>query len=164
MLSFHFDNVEYGPSKVIAISYSVEDGGGVVLDVATLGEPLVFMFGSGAVLPGLSQGLIGKKAGDRFEIAISPEQGFGSKGQAGSVSVRRTLFEGEVRLHMPFELEFEGETRTLFVTEVGDERVVLSADPPLAGLTLFVRGRVVAVRGASSEEEVHRRAMLEDWP
>lgn len=158
------ERLPFGPHRVIAISYCLEDSDGAVLDVATLGEPLVFMFGSGRVLSGLEAGLVGKAAGDRFRVEVPPSVGFGAPGAQPVLTVPRAAVGRDVGLHMPFELEVEGERRIVTVTEMSADSVQLSADPPLAGVTLVVTGRVVAVRGSSSDEEVHGRALVEGWP
>lgn len=155
---------EFGPHHVIALSYAMEDAAGQVLDVATLGAPLVFMYGSGLVIAGLERGLVGKRAGERFRLVIPPEEGFGPADTSRDLTLPRDRFGARVDLGAPFELKVGGELRVFTVVEVRGDEVLLSPAPPLAGVTLKVTGRVVAVRRAASEEEVHGRAMLEDWP
>lgn len=44
------------------------------------GSPTIFQIGVGQVIPGWDQALVGKKHGDRVEIAIPPAMGYGKQG------------------------------------------------------------------------------------
>lgn len=45
------------------------------------GKAVAFPVGTGQVIPGWEQGLVGRKAGDRVELAIPPALGYGAQGQ-----------------------------------------------------------------------------------
>ncbi|MBH5334050.1 FKBP-type peptidyl-prolyl cis-trans isomerase [Streptomyces pactum] len=45
------------------------------------GKPAIFQIGTGQVIPGWDQGLVGRKAGSRVQLAIPPELGYGKQGQ-----------------------------------------------------------------------------------
>src|SRR3546814_8467209 len=54
-----------------------QDGGEVT---TTHGhDPLVYLHGTGGIVRGLEEARAGKKAGDRFEVEVAPEQGFGKR-------------------------------------------------------------------------------------
>ena len=57
--------------KVVAMHYTVTDPQGNELDTSVAGEPLVFLFGHGSLIPGLEQALVGKAAGDKFKADIA---------------------------------------------------------------------------------------------
>jgi len=55
------------------------------------GEPFQFIFGTGQVIQGWDQGLLGMKVGGTRTLTIPPELGYGSK-NAGSIPANSTLF------------------------------------------------------------------------
>ena len=55
------------------------------------GEPFQFIFGTGQVIQGWDQGLLGMKVGGTRTLTIPPELGYGSK-SAGSIPANSTLF------------------------------------------------------------------------
>lgn len=54
------------------------------------GQPFVFEFGMGQVIPGMEQGLIGMKAGGVRTMTIPPELGYGTQ-QVGPIPPNSTL-------------------------------------------------------------------------
>ena len=64
--------------KIVSVNYVgrfVEDG--VVFDSSEDREPLKFQVGSGQIIPGFENAIIGKSVGDKVVATISPEDGYG---------------------------------------------------------------------------------------
>src|SRR3546814_13352803 len=79
--------MEIADRRVATIHFTLlgQDGGEVT---TTHGhDPLVYLHGTGGIVRGLEEALAGKKAGDRFEVEVAPEQGFGKR-HAGLVAHR----------------------------------------------------------------------------
>jgi peptidylprolyl isomerase len=55
------------------------------------GEPFPFTLGSGEVIPGWEQGVEGMKVGDRRELIIPPELGYGPAGAPPAIPPNETL-------------------------------------------------------------------------
>ena len=55
------------------------------------GEPFDFQLGSGSVIPGWDQGLVGMKVGGRRELIIPPAQAYGAQGQPPTIGPNATL-------------------------------------------------------------------------
>ena len=55
------ENMTIVSGKVVAIHYTLRDTGGLVLDDSGDGDPLVYLHGSGNIVPGLEDGLTGKE-------------------------------------------------------------------------------------------------------
>lgn len=55
------------------------------------GQPFDFQLGSGSVIPGWDQGLVGMKVGGRRKLVIPPEMAYGAQGQPPSIGPNATL-------------------------------------------------------------------------
>lgn len=54
-------------------------------------EPFTFSLGSGMVIPGWEEGVVGMKVGGRRELIIPPELGYGSAGSPPAIPPNETL-------------------------------------------------------------------------
>lgn len=54
-------------------------------------QPLTFTLGSGQVIRGWDQGLVGMREGGRRKLTIPPEMGYGARGVGGVIPPNATL-------------------------------------------------------------------------
>lgn len=145
--------MEITKHKVAAIHYTLTDNQGNVLDSSSGREPLHYIQGIGNLILGMEEGLEGKKKGDKFQIKVSPERGYGLKDPAMMQKVPVTAFGGEkVQVGMKFQTN-QGQVVT--VTEVSTETVTVDANHELAGVELNFDVEVMEVRNATAEEISH---------
>lgn len=145
--------MEITKHKVAAIHYTLTDNQGNVLDSSSGREPLYYIQGIGNLILGMEEGLEGKKKGDKFQIHVSPEKGYGVKDPAMTQKVPLTAFGGEkVQPGMKFQTN-QGQVVT--VTEVSADTVTVDANHELAGVELHFDVEVMEVRNATSEEISH---------
>lgn len=145
---------------VVRIAFSMHDGDGALLDTTEGTEPLTYLHGHGNIVPGVEEALTGKAAGDRVSVTVPPEQGFGERDEALVQAIPRSAFPGDAppEADVRYEVDTESGPATILVTEVGDERVTIDANPALAGLTLRFEVTVVDVRPATDEERTQGQA------
>lgn len=55
------------------------------------GEPLAFRIGSGMVIPGWDQGVMGMRVGGRRQMVIPPHLAYGDRGAGGVIEPGETL-------------------------------------------------------------------------
>lgn len=140
-------------NTVAAIHYTLTDNQGNILDSSSGREPLHYIQGIGNLILGMEEGLEGKKKGDKFQIKVSPEKGYGVKDPAMMQKVPVAAFGGEkVQPGMKFQTN-QGQVVT--VTEVTPETVTVDANHELAGVELNFDVEVMEVRNATSEELSH---------
>lgn len=139
--------------KVAAIHYTLRDNEGNVLDSSEGRDPLYYIQGVGNLIPGMEENLEGKSKGDKLNIKVSPEKGYGELDEALVQKVPKTAFgDQEVKPGMRFHTD-QGQVVT--VTEVATETVTVDANHPLAGVELNFAVEVMEVRNATQEEISH---------
>lgn len=139
--------------KVAAIHYTLTDNEGNILDSSAGREPLAYIHGIGNLIPGMEEGLEGKAKGDKFNIKVSPEKGYGVKSDDLLQEVPRTAFgDQKVEVGMQFQTNRGG---VVTVTKVGLESITVDANHPLAGVELNFDVEVMEIRNATEDELAH---------
>jgi len=102
--------------------------------------PLEFQLGSGQVIPGFEDAVLGMTAGDTKTFKIESNQAYGEHREELVQQVPRQQFPSdmEVRVGQRFQInQQEGEQpMVITVTEVSDTFVTIDANHPLAGENL----------------------------
>ncbi|ABC28599.1 FKBP-type peptidyl-prolyl cis-trans isomerases 2 [Hahella chejuensis KCTC 2396] len=140
--------------KVFTVDYKLKNAEGEVVDTSFGGEPLVFMQGAGQVTPGFEQGLAEHVAGDEVSLSIPPELAYGHLKEELMQMVPANQFEGvdELKPGMLFQTQSGDERRVIKVVSIHGEKVLVDANHPLAGLTLYFEVHVRSVREATDDE------------
>ncbi len=142
---------------VVSMHYTLRDDAGEVLDTSDGGEPLAYLHGHNNIVPGLEEALTGKDVGDKLDVKVSPEQGYGENHAELVQEVPRAAFEGvdEIQPGMRFQAETAAGPRPVIVTTVTDETVTVDGNHPLAGENLHFSVEVVETRDPLPEELEH---------
>lgn len=146
--------MQVGKDWIVTLDYRVSDEEGAVVDDGA--QPLVYLHGAeDGLFPRLQAALEGKLVGDSVQVVLAPEDAFGPYDQ-GLVKVeRRGVFDADLELGAMFEATSEsapGVSVVYAVVDIDDDRVVLDANHPLAGLTLTFDATVRALRPATADE------------
>ena len=143
--------------KVVTLHYKLTDDKGEVIDQSNDGS-FAYLHGAKNIIPGLEDALTGKNAGDKFDVTIAPEQGYGERNEAMLQEVPREMFESGADIQVGSQFHAQGpngETLVVAVVEVKDDKVVVDGNHPLAGVPLNFDVEVVDVRDATAEEIEH---------
>lgn len=141
--------------SVVSLNYTLKNDSGEQLDASTPEEPFAYMHGMGQIVPGLEKELEGGAIGDKKEVTVSPEEGYGEINETLKFKVERTNFPPDKELvpGMQFSAEMSDGRRLPFTVEqVEGEEVFINGNHPLAGLTLHFSVEVTGVREATAEE------------
>lgn len=140
------------PGTVVSLAVELYDAQGTPLDVS--GPPVVYLHGGyGGLLEALERALEGRQAGETVRVQLEPEQAFGEYDAALLRVEPRARYGDGLEVGMQVEDAFDGgETRRYAVTDLAEDKVVLDANHPLAGMALRVACRVLEVRAASADE------------
>ncbi len=123
----------------VKLHYTAKLENGEVIETTRGREPLSFKVGSKRLLTGLEEALIGLEKGDKKEVEVPPDKGFGERREDLYQEIPKSMFKGEFTLSegMPVEFKFEKELpRLVTIHEIKKNSVVLDLNHPLAGQTL----------------------------
>jgi FKBP-type peptidyl-prolyl cis-trans isomerase SlyD len=148
--------------KVVSVTYqlSVNDFDGEVVETVDKEKPLTFLYGVGNMLEKFEENIKGLNEGDDFSFKIPSEEAYGEASEDAIVDLPIDTFkiEGEIDNDLLKEGNYipmqdqEGNRLDGIVLEVGEEKVKMDFNHPLAGDDLFFKGQVLSVRDASEEE------------
>lgn len=146
---------------VVSIDYTLTDDDGEEIDSSEGNEPLMYLHGEGQIVEGLERELEGKKVGDEFSVDVPPELGYGEESGEAPIRVPRSALPKSPEPEVGMDLHAEspdGDEQTFWIVDVADDHVMVTADHPLAGLTLHFDVKVREVRPATEEELSHGHA------
>jgi FKBP-type peptidyl-prolyl cis-trans isomerase SlyD len=149
--------MQVGNNRVVAIDYTLKDDDGKIIDTSQGREPLSYIQGIGNLIPGVETALEGKAEGERVEITVPPETGYGVRDEALVLSLDRDKF-GEVedlQEGLRFRMDSGDESMIFTVTNIEDDKVHVDGNHPLAGMTLHFDITVQSIRDATTEELEH---------
>lgn len=140
--------VKKGDTVQVEYEGTLEDGSVFDCTAKHNGQPLEFEAGSGKMIKGFDEAVLGMKKGETKTIKLPPEQAYGQPNPA--------LFQKVPRAHMPKESEPKagmmliaslptGEQIPARIVEVSKDRVTLDFNHPLAGQTLTFKIKIVGI-------------------
>ncbi len=142
--------------SVVTLDYTVSDDAGEVLDTTEGREPLVYLQGSGFLVPGLESALYDREEGDSFELTVPAMDAYGEYEESLVQDVPGELFDGmEVAEGDTFVADTDDGHRPVTIVEVSEDFVKVDANHPLAGMDLHFKVTVQGVRAATAEEIAH---------
>ena len=146
-------------NTVVEFVYELEVDGQVV-DKTVMERPLDYIHGTGSLLPKLEEQIEGMTAGDKFDVVLSPADGYGEVDPQRVIDLPKAAFEvnGEIRE----DLLVPGNTIPMMnsmggvipgvVIEVTEDSVKMDLNHRMAGKTLHFTGEIVSVREATEKE------------
>lgn len=145
-------------NSVVTVNYTLTDDAGKVLDSSDGTKPMVYLHGSGDIVPGLEKALTGKGAGESLKVRVAPAEAYGELIPDGIKTIERSAFEGVdvVEVGMAFDAEApDGTEQHIVVTKVEGDTVTIDINHPLAGVALNFDIKILSVREATEEELDH---------
>ena len=146
-------------NAVVEFCYDLEVDGQIV-DKTTKERPLDDIHGTCGLLPKLEAHVEGMEPGDKFDVTLSPADGYGDVNPDLVIDLPKAAFEvnGEVRE----DLLVPGNTIPMMnsmggvipgvVLEVSEDSVKMDLNHQMAGKTLHFTGEILTVREATEKE------------
>lgn len=148
--------------KMVSVTYELKLDGkdGDVFEKAEKDSPLIFLYGSGMMLPAFESGLSDKNTSDTFEISIAAADAYGEVNEEAIVDLPKNIFmvDGKIdeQLITPGNsvpmMSTSGQRMEGLVVSVNEDTVQMDFNHPLAGEDLYFTGEILDVRDATTEE------------
>ncbi|HRO28666.1 MAG TPA: FKBP-type peptidyl-prolyl cis-trans isomerase [Luteimonas sp.] len=147
--------MEIADRRVATVHFTLRDEHGAQITSTHGHAPLVYMHGTGSLMPGLEQALSGKSAGDTFRVTIAPTAGFGPRHEPLVQVLPRSRLQASAEPVVGARLAAQTAKGPLdvVVVAVDADTVTVDGNHPLAGRTVEAQVEVVDVRLATPHEQ-----------
>jgi FKBP-type peptidyl-prolyl cis-trans isomerase 2 len=132
--------IKEGSNVTLLYEITVPDGGYTVKDIGQ------FVQGEHQILPALEREVTGMTVGDKKEVKLSVEDGFGPYDENKKKTIPKTELPAGTKQG---DLLEDGSGRPATVTEVSDSSAVLDYNHPLAGKPVVVELTILKVEDPS---------------
>ena len=153
-------------NRFVSISYSLyidEDGEKRLVEKTTDDKPFELITGFGIALDSFEQQVTPLEKGAKFDFSLTKDEAYGDYRDDLLMELGRDVFS--INGHFDHEhvyqdavIQMQNEEGNRFygrVVEVGDEKVKIDLNHPLAGETLYFKGEVLENREATEDEINH---------
>ncbi|HLN52613.1 MAG TPA: peptidylprolyl isomerase [Lentimicrobium sp.] len=152
-------------NKVVSLTYElrVDNNMGETVDSADASSPLMFIYGTGSMLPKFESNLKNLRVNDSFAFSLDPEDAYGQLIDEAIVDLPIEIFKIDGKIdeemlvvgnYVPMQ-DNEGHPLEGKILEVNNEHVKMDFNHPLAGKTLHFTGKIVDLREATEDEINH---------
>jgi len=127
------------PGDTVLFHYTGSLTDGTVFDSSSGREPLQVTLGSGQVISGVDEALVGMTPGQEKSVTLAADEAYGPRRPELLHEVERSAIPPEVDIAVGKQLEGRdtgGQRLRLTVIDVADDKVTLDANHPLAGQDL----------------------------
>ena len=133
--------------STVRIEYTVTDEAGKLVESNKGGQSFQFTHGRKEMLPGIERQLLGMHPGEEKKVVVKPEEGYGLVDPTAQAEVPKEAVppaSQEVGKQLLARSQ-SGQPRLVSVKEVKERTVVIDLNHPLAGKTLLIDVKVLAV-------------------
>lgn len=121
---------------------------GTTFDSSEGREPLAFTAGSGQVIKGFDDAVIGMQVGEKKTVNIPVEHAYGERSDSMMMEYPISDFPADMKPEVGMELHMsddQGNTFPVVIAQVNDKAVLLDANHPLAGKALNFEIELVSI-------------------
>jgi FKBP-type peptidyl-prolyl cis-trans isomerase SlyD len=155
-------------NTVVSLSYVLkrDNAKGEIIEETRAGDPLVFLYGIGQMLPKFEEHLSTLQTGSDFEFTLSSDDAYGEMDQDAIIDLDKSIFMVDGKIDdellaigntIPMRDE-QGHMLNGTVVGLTDDMVRMDFNHPMAGNVLHFTGKVLEVRNATDEELSHGHA------
>ena len=129
--------------STVNVHYTGKLKSGEVFDSSEGKDPLSFTIGTGQIIPGFENAIIGKNAGDKVTIEIDTKEAYGEYREDLLVKVENDQLPGPVEVGQVLQADNGGQPVNVTVKEVNEDHVIIDGNHPLSGTDLIFDIEVV---------------------
>jgi FKBP-type peptidyl-prolyl cis-trans isomerase SlyD len=151
-------------NKVVSFHYRLHQVDGELLEESYGAEPTLYLHGHNNLLAALEEVMEGKNIGDKFEVTLTPEQGYGQRreGAVQRVPIKHLHEHEKIKNRLKPGMKVAVNTQhgpwEAVVLKVGKFNVDIDSNHPLAGKHLKFEIEIADLRDATEEELAHGHA------
>ncbi len=132
----------------VKIHYTGKLKDGTVFDSSEGREPLEFTIGSGTVIPGFEEAVLGMSQGETKEVTIPVDKAYGQRNEELVMEFKLDQFPPHIEPELNQRLQLgapNGQLVVVTVVDIAGDIVKLDANPPLAGKDLIFNLELVEI-------------------
>ncbi len=150
-------------NRYVAVTYRLYvdgDNGKELMEETQANQPFQFITGFGVALDAFEKNVAGLEKGQDFAFTLEKEEAYGDYNLEHVLDLDREMFciDGKFdheRIYVDAVVPLQNEDGNRFygrVLEVGEQKVKIDLNHPLAGETLHFEGKVIENREATNQE------------
>jgi len=141
------------PGKFVSLTYTISNADGNLLEQNDL--PVSYIHsGDTELIGGMDRAVLGKSAGDKVEMTVPPQDGFGEADPDLTFTDDLENVPPEFRkVGAEVQMQSEsGDVKTFYVTKIENGKLTVDGNHPLAGKTLTVIVKILEVRNPTPDD------------
>lgn len=148
--------------SVVTIRYTLSNSQGEVLDSSDEQELLTYMHGTEYLVSGLENAITGHEKGDKFNVEVKAEEGYGLYRENLVSKVPASMFgQNHYEIGDTFIAQTEEGQIPVVVKNIDGDMIEVDANHPLAGVDLYFAVEIVDVRDPTESEKEHGHVHLD---
>ncbi len=122
----------------VKVHYRGKLDDGTVFDESFGKEPLEFVLGAEQIIPGFDEAVVGMEVGETKTVVVPPEKAYGEHRDDMVVEFPKSGLPEDLNPQVGQQLQMQqnGQTFIVTVTDISDDTITLDANHPLAGRNL----------------------------
>ncbi|MGK2927212.1 MAG: FKBP-type peptidyl-prolyl cis-trans isomerase [Lysobacterales bacterium] len=143
--------------KVVYFHYTLSNAQGEELESTRERQPMTYLHGTRNIIPGLEKAMVGKVAGEQFQVTLEPADAYGEPKADNIQRIPAKHFRDAKQLQPGQRVSIRTRRGPVQATvvKVGRFNVDVDVNHPLAGQTLTFDIEIMGVRDATAEETSH---------
>ena len=130
----------------IKVEYEGTLADGMVFDSSEEGGPLEFVVGTGQVIKGFEDAVIGMEVGEESKVTLEPGDAYGEPAEDLIVTIPNENFPDDLEVDTMVLIEDDAENKfPALVVAIKEETVTFDLNHPLAGKSLTFTIKIVEI-------------------
>ncbi|AXJ00627.1 peptidylprolyl isomerase [Cyclonatronum proteinivorum] len=138
--------IKQGDTVKVHYTGTLQDGS--VFDSSREREPLQFEIGSGSLIPGFENAVLGLSVGESTKVDIPSGEAYGEVREDMIISVERDKLPADIDPKVGMQLQVQqqnGQAMPVVISDVNETHITIDANHPLAGRDLTFEIELVEV-------------------
>ena len=134
------------PGDTISVHYTGKFESGDLFDSSEGREPLKFTVGTGQLVKGFDDAVVGMIPGEKKTVTVTPKEGYGERREDHVVDFPKANVPEDMKLEVGMVVQMSdqsGRPIPVIITEILEDVVKMDVNHPLAGKTLVFDVEIV---------------------